>query len=149
LTTSLYVLAADGEDLLPNILLTAAAAKAASTTMIPVTSTSRDPGGGPHADVDAEPTASYRHTQPTRLSDLSEPHPTIDELSDSDSDDPSTPAPSQALQRKGTASKSFTEEEDAALLRKLDRRLILFLALLYLLSFLDRSNIGRSPVLFF
>ena len=34
----------------------------------------------------------------------------------------------------------YTPEEERAVLRKLDRRLVLFMALLYMLSFLDRSS---------
>lgn len=34
----------------------------------------------------------------------------------------------------------YTPDEDKAVLRKLDRRLVLFMALLYCLSFLDRSS---------
>ena len=34
----------------------------------------------------------------------------------------------------------YTSEEERAVVRKLDRRLVLFLALLYLLSFVDRSS---------
>lgn len=34
----------------------------------------------------------------------------------------------------------FTPDEEAAVLRKFDRRLVLFIALLYMLSFLDRSS---------
>jgi hypothetical protein len=37
----------------------------------------------------------------------------------------------------------YTPDEEKALLRKLDTRLVLFLALLYMLSFLDR---GSMPV---
>ena len=35
---------------------------------------------------------------------------------------------------------SYTAEEEAVVLRKLDRHLVLFLAILYMLSFLDRSS---------
>ena len=35
---------------------------------------------------------------------------------------------------------AYTSEEERAVVRKLDRRLVLFLALLYMLSFLDRSS---------
>ncbi|KAL2120404.1 hypothetical protein VTJ04DRAFT_4431 [Mycothermus thermophilus] len=38
----------------------------------------------------------------------------------------------------------YTPAEEAATLRLLDRHLVLFLALLYMLSFLDRSNIGNA-----
>lgn len=34
----------------------------------------------------------------------------------------------------------YTAEEEQAVVRKLDRRLVLFVALLYMLSFLDRSS---------
>ncbi|KAK4985384.1 hypothetical protein LTR50_006000 [Elasticomyces elasticus] len=40
----------------------------------------------------------------------------------------------------------YTPDEEKAVLRKLDRRLVLFMALLYMLSFLDRSNIGNAKL---
>ncbi|OAA67477.1 Major facilitator superfamily transporter [Cordyceps fumosorosea ARSEF 2679] len=40
----------------------------------------------------------------------------------------------------------FSEPETSRLLRKLDRTLLPFLSLLYLLSFLDRSNIGNAKL---
>lgn len=42
-------------------------------------------------------------------------------------------------------SASYTHHEEIGVLRKLDRKLVLFLALLYLLSFLDRSSMPPSP----
>ena len=36
--------------------------------------------------------------------------------------------------------KVFTTDEEKAVVRKLDRRLVLFIAFLYMLSFLDRSS---------
>ncbi|RMZ91740.1 hypothetical protein DV736_g1017, partial [Chaetothyriales sp. CBS 134916] len=50
------------------------------------------------------------------------------------------------LQRTGTMSKTYTAEEEQHVVRCLDRRLVLFLSLLYLLSFLDRSNIGNARI---
>lgn len=41
---------------------------------------------------------------------------------------------------------TFTEKETKALLRKIDVHLIPFLSLLYLLSFLDRTNIGNAKL---
>lgn len=38
----------------------------------------------------------------------------------------------------------YTPDEESRVLRKLDRNLVAFLALLYALSFLDRSNIGNA-----
>lgn len=35
---------------------------------------------------------------------------------------------------------SYTRDEERAVVKKLDRRLVLFVAFLYLLSFLDRSS---------
>jgi hypothetical protein len=44
------------------------------------------------------------------------------------------------ISRVTSMSKSYTTEEEQAIIRKLDRRLVLFMALLYMLSFLDRSS---------
>ncbi|EGE05742.1 MFS transporter [Trichophyton equinum CBS 127.97] len=41
---------------------------------------------------------------------------------------------------------SYTPEEERQVIRKFDRRLTMFLAFLYLLSFLDRSNIGNARI---
>ncbi|KAH8889763.1 MFS general substrate transporter [Thozetella sp. PMI_491] len=40
----------------------------------------------------------------------------------------------------------YTPDEEQAVVRKFDRRLVLFVALLYMLSFLDRSNIGNARI---
>ncbi|GME27189.1 High-affinity nicotinic acid transporter [Neofusicoccum parvum] len=40
----------------------------------------------------------------------------------------------------------YTPDEERAVLKRLDRRLVLFMGLLYMLSFLDRSNIGNAKV---
>ncbi|RDW69536.1 hypothetical protein BP6252_08556 [Coleophoma cylindrospora] len=40
----------------------------------------------------------------------------------------------------------YTPDEERAVVRKFDRRLVLFVALLYMLSFLDRSNIGNARI---
>ncbi|CAH0001454.1 unnamed protein product [Clonostachys byssicola] len=40
----------------------------------------------------------------------------------------------------------YTPDEEIAVRRKLDRKLVLFVALLFLLSFLDRSNIGNARI---
>lgn len=39
----------------------------------------------------------------------------------------------------------YSPDEERAVLRKLDRRLVLFIALLYMLSFLDRSSMCSHP----
>lgn len=46
------------------------------------------------------------------------------------------------LKRATTFSKDYTDEEERAVVGKLDRKLVLFLAFLYLLSFLDRSSMS-------
>ena len=43
-------------------------------------------------------------------------------------------------ERQEGFSEAFTVEEERRVVRKLDRRMVLFVALLYLLSFLDRSS---------
>jgi phosphatidylinositol 3,5-bisphosphate 5-phosphatase len=48
--------------------------------------------------------------------------------------------------RSTTFSKTYSPDEDAAVLRKLDFKLTMFLSALYLLSFLDRSNIGNARI---
>ncbi|TVY32870.1 putative transporter [Lachnellula subtilissima] len=40
----------------------------------------------------------------------------------------------------------YTPDEERAVVRKFDRKLVLFVALLYMLSFLDRSNIGNAKI---
>jgi len=40
----------------------------------------------------------------------------------------------------------YTPDEERAVVKKFDRRLVLFVALLYMLSFLDRSNIGNAQI---
>lgn len=44
---------------------------------------------------------------------------------------------------------TYTAEEERAVVRKLDRRLVLFVALLYTLSFLDRSSPSHTPAALF
>ncbi|KAM4064606.1 major facilitator superfamily protein [Hirsutella rhossiliensis] len=44
------------------------------------------------------------------------------------------------------ASQLYTPEEELAVRTKFDRKLVLFVALLYMLSFLDRSNIGNARI---
>ena len=51
-----------------------------------------------------------------------------------------------AAAKAPTVSQEYTDAEERTVLRKFDRRLILFLGLLYLLSFLDRSNIGNARI---
>lgn len=61
----------------------------------------------------------------------------------------STPGPSRAL-RGGPhhvddevlLPGGYTAEEEAEVVRKFDRKLVLFVALLYMLSFLDRSSMA-------
>ncbi|KND87861.1 putative transporter [Tolypocladium ophioglossoides CBS 100239] len=53
-------------------------------------------------------------------------------------------------QRPGASSAArfqlYTPDEDLAVRRKFDRKLVLFVALLFMLSFLDRSNIGNARI---
>lgn len=41
---------------------------------------------------------------------------------------------------------SYTAEEERAVVNKFDRRLVLFVAFLYMLSFLDRSSLSHFPL---
>ncbi|KAK4140347.1 high-affinity nicotinic acid transporter, partial [Dichotomopilus funicola] len=51
-------------------------------------------------------------------------------------------SPPRRRRRRGL----YTAEEEEAVVRKFDRKLVVFMALLYMLSFLDRSNIGNARV---
>jgi hypothetical protein len=56
------------------------------------------------------------------------------------SEDDSEKEDVRPMRRVGSRSKEYTREEEQAIVRKFDRRLTLFIALLYMLSFLDRSS---------
>ena len=40
----------------------------------------------------------------------------------------------------------YTPDEERAVVRKFDRKLVVFVALLYMLSFLDRSSMSSTPL---
>lgn len=67
-----------------------------------------------------------------------------DHESNSDSDE--DPRYKRRLHRVSTMSKEYTDAEEAAVVQKLDRKLVIFLGFLYMLSFLDRSNIGNARI---
>ncbi|POR39352.1 Uncharacterized protein TPAR_00457 [Tolypocladium paradoxum] len=52
----------------------------------------------------------------------------------------------EALMGSVASLQLYTPDEDLAVRRKFDRKLVLFVALLYMLSFLDRSNIGNARI---
>ncbi|KAG0157786.1 hypothetical protein PDIDSM_5313 [Penicillium digitatum] len=52
----------------------------------------------------------------------------------------------EGKQPRGGLGPRYTLEEESEVVRRFDRRLVPFLALLYLLSFLDRSNIGNAKI---
>ncbi|KAF2201743.1 hypothetical protein GQ43DRAFT_455567 [Delitschia confertaspora ATCC 74209] len=68
------------------------------------------------------------------------------EDSKSDEDENFRPAPGRDSIDSIANYELYTPEEDRAVRRKLDRRLVLFMAMLYCLSFLDRSNIGNARI---
>ena len=49
------------------------------------------------------------------------------------------------IRRRKASFQLYTPDEEAAVVRKLDRRLVVFVAGLYMLSFLDRSSICPPP----
>ncbi|KAI0022765.1 major facilitator superfamily domain-containing protein [Xylariomycetidae sp. FL0641] len=66
---------------------------------------------------------------------------------DEDEDIERKPGGSSSSGRSRRASfQLYTPDEERAVVRKFDRRLVLFLAGCYLLSFLDRSNIGNARI---
>ena len=71
-----------------------------------------------------------------------------EEGDDDDDDDEKDERP--VFARRGSASTThsfqlYTPDEERAVVRKFDRRLVLFVALLYMLSFLDRSSMCSPP----
>ncbi|TKA33566.1 hypothetical protein B0A50_00401 [Salinomyces thailandicus] len=72
-----------------------------------------------------------------------------EEGQDDDEDDDDTSSTTRAHRRRRASVASFelyTPDEERRVRRKLDTLLVLFVALLYLLSFLDRSNIGNAKL---
>ncbi|KAL5325767.1 hypothetical protein ACEPPN_006900 [Leptodophora sp. 'Broadleaf-Isolate-01'] len=66
---------------------------------------------------------------------------------DEDEDDYPTPGRRRAASVSTVQSyQLYTPDEERAVVRKFDRKLVLFVALLYMLSFLDRSNIGNAKI---
>ena len=63
-------------------------------------------------------------------------HDVTSSLEDIDKEEQDT----RSMARAASWSKTYTPEEEKTLIRKLDRRLVLFMAILYMLSFLDRSS---------
>ncbi len=81
------------------------------------------------------------------LSDISRPHDDSNRPFPSDHGDVRNSSstlgdglddPVEQLRKEGFV--LYTPEEEQAVIRKLDRRLVLFVAFLYMLSFLDRSS---------
>ncbi|KAK0796435.1 hypothetical protein LTR75_010217 [Friedmanniomyces endolithicus] len=70
-----------------------------------------------------------------------------DDDDDDDDDHEGGGAPNGHARRRRASVQSYelyTPDEERRVRRKLDTRLVLFVALLYLMSFLDRSNIGNA-----
>lgn len=99
---------------------------------------------------DAEYEMANMPTDGRRLSDVEgeQVRPGAEEEGDEDEDEEGDDGADEeeapfAHQRSRIQSyKSYTPDEEARVRRKLDTRLVLFVALLYMLAFLDRSNIG-------
>lgn len=69
------------------------------------------------------------------------------EFEDWQSDEEKSPNLSRARRASASTVQSFmlyTPDEERSVIRKFDRKLVLFVALLYMLSFLDRSSMRRS-----
>ena len=71
------------------------------------------------------------------------------EEQDSEHEDDRAPLAGTGRRRRRSSLQSFqlyTPDEEAKVRHKLDTRLVLFVALLYMMAFLDRSNIGASSL---
>lgn len=65
---------------------------------------------------------------------------------DDEEDERFLPSTRRASMDSAQSYELYTPDEDRTVLKKLDRRLVCFMALLYCLSFLDRSNIGNARI---
>lgn len=63
-------------------------------------------------------------------------------FSDEDDADPHILAPRRSSDSSTQSFELYTPDEERAVLKKLDTRLVLFMSFLYMLSFLDRSSRG-------
>lgn len=77
------------------------------------------------------------HPEDIPLNDLSHQYPSQPLYHPDDHDDNDVEDDCSSVQ----SFELYTPDEEKSLLRKLDTRLVLFLAFLYMLSFLDRSSI--------
>ncbi|KAM3086247.1 hypothetical protein ACMFMG_000384 [Clarireedia jacksonii] len=73
------------------------------------------------------------------------------EVDDDSTDDEADGGYHDGRRRRGSIStvqsyQLYTPDEERAVVRKLDKKLVLFVAFLYMLSFLDRSNIGNAKI---
>lgn len=107
---------------------------------------SPEPRSGRVAQSNAE---FYRRFNASNI-DLVSPTDAADEArkeNDSDvsstytDDDGATSSHIPGRKRVYTLSKDYTQEEENVVIKKFDRKLVLFLSFLYLLSFLDRSSV--------
>lgn len=77
---------------------------------------------------------------------------TLDDAEVLDSDDESKKEAFNLRNRRGSDATDqtfmlYTPDEEQSVIRKFDRRLVLFVALLYMLSFLDRSSMHKPDAL--
>ena len=98
-------------------------------------SPTRSGNGGP--SFSSATRSSARSTHSRRLE-----HEESDAEEDESDNEDNFEIDKNELRRAGSMSKGFTDEEERAVIKKLDRRLVLFLGFLYMLSFLDRSSIS-------
>ncbi|KAL8965447.1 MAG: hypothetical protein Q9183_003849 [Haloplaca sp. 2 TL-2023] len=85
-------------------------------------------------DVSASPTRRLRHHQQNDVTS----HSAEKNYSDTGDSEPEA--------QLSPGQQSYTAQEEKAVTKKLDRHLVLFIAFLYLLGFLDRSNIGNARI---
>ncbi|KAI9713436.1 MAG: hypothetical protein M1820_000818 [Bogoriella megaspora] len=132
-----------------NLTLTHRKASTSSGSSPDVGKLTPDPDSDDDTDDDLEAGQSFKmkelHSPIQNSTDREE-----DKYSGSEKDDDDEGgSPRRYGRRRRESAQSFelyTPDEEKAVVRKLDRRLVLFMALLYMLSFLDRSNIGNARI---
>jgi len=103
-------------------------------------------------DPDVQPESAFQEggsaAARRKIRHSSEKHPYASgrDQEESSSEEDSEKEDVRLVRRVGSRSKQYTDEEEKAIVRKLDIRLTLFIALLYMLSFLDRSS-NKHPAI--
>lgn len=77
---------------------------------------------------------------------MSAPHPGVDTKKDYTHDEENIDDPNGLTREERSFLANFPEDKKKKVIRKVDWRLVPFLTLLYLFSYIDRANIGNAKI---